>query len=164
MSGDVNVTLVGTTGGPSELRFLPSGVAVCNVSLAVTPRRFDKQANAWTDQPTQWYRVSAWREMAEQVAETVIDKGMRIVVVGTLNPREFEQNGVKRMALEVDADEVAVSLKYATAKVTKAQRADSGASRQPGAQQGGPRPAEDPWGGSQASGGGFGGEQSNPPF
>jgi single-strand DNA-binding protein len=148
MSGEVSVTLTGHTAAPSELRFVPSGAAVCSFSLGVTPRRYDKQSSEWRDQPTQWYRCSVWRDQAEHVAETLTEKGMRVIVVGTMNPREYEKDGVKRLSLDVDVEEVGVSLLRATAKVNRTQRGAGnggfgGASS--GAAQPTAGPADDPW-------------------
>ena len=159
MAGEISVTLVGTTTAPAELRFVPSGAAVCSWTLAVNPRRFDKQAGEWKEQPAQFYRCSVWRDAAENAAEVLTEKGMRLVVTGTLNPREFtDKDGVKRLSLDVEVEEVAPSLRYATARVTKTQR--GGGNGGNGGNQSTPArpsaPADDPWASTSGS--------SEPPF
>jgi single-strand DNA-binding protein len=125
---------VGTVGSDPEMRFTPQGIAVAKFSLAVTPRHKNEATGRWEDGQTTWYRVSAWRQMAENVAETVT-RGMRVVVVaGDPVEREWtNRNGETKTDLELNADEVAPSLKWATAVVRKAERTAPAA------------PADDPW-------------------
>lgn len=119
---------------------------MCSFSLGVTPRRYDKQSSEWKDQPTQWYRCSVWRDQAEHVAETLTEKGMRVIVVGTMNPREYEKDGVKRLSLDVDVEEVGVSLLRATATINRTQRgAGNGGFTNAPASQPSAAPADDPW-------------------
>ena len=142
MSNEAFITLTGTAGNDAELRFLPNGTAVANVSVAVTPR--EKKNEQWVDGETAWYRVAAWREMAENVAESV-RKGDRVTVVGRLKTRSFEQNGATRMSLEVDADSVALDLRFRTAAA-------------------GPKPQRGQGGGQSQQSGGWGGNDSAAPF
>lgn len=169
MSGETTITLIGNVVSDPELRFTPAGAAVCKFRIASTPRKFDKQTNAWTDGEPLFLGASVWRQQAENVAES-ITKGARVVVVGRLTQRSYEdREGVKRTVYEIEADEVAVSLRNATAKVTKAvpngqgsvaQQATTGAQPANGQQGGGG------WGGAQqqqpaAQGAGYSDE---PPF
>lgn len=136
MSGETLITVVGNCVGDPELRFSPSGAAVANFRIASTPRTFDKQTNEWKDGETLWLSCSVWRQQAENVAESLA-KGMRVVVTGRLKSRQWEKDGQKHTAFEIDVEEVGPSLKNATAKVTKATREKPA--------QGGQRPANDPW-------------------
>lgn len=114
---DTTVTVVGNITGDPELRFTQNGVPVANVSVAVTPRI--KDGDGWRDGDTSFYRVNVWREMAENVADT-LQKGDRVVVVGRLQQRSWEDDeGNKRTVVEVVADEVSPSLRWATADVHK---------------------------------------------
>lgn len=122
MAGDTPVTIVGNLTGDPELKFIQSGAAVVNFTVASTPRTFDRQSNDWKDGDTLFMRCSLWREAAENVAES-LTKGMRVVVVGRLVSRSWETNGEKRTVMELQVDEVGPSLRYATAKVTRTQRA-----------------------------------------
>jgi single-strand DNA-binding protein len=130
---DNQVTLVGNLTDDPELRFTPNGAAVANFRLAVTPRV--REGDSWKDGETSFFRINVWRQMAENVAESMA-KGSRAVVVGRLRTRSWETpEGEKRSVTEVEADEVAPSLKFATAKVERSSRG----------------------GGSSSSGGGGGG-------
>lgn len=124
MASDNTVTLVGNITDDPELRFTPSGAAVANFTVAVN-RRF-KSGDRWEDKLDGFFRCSCWREMAENVAES-LQKGSRVVVVGRLTQRSWEdQEGNKRSAVEVQVDEVGPSLRWATAAVQKSQRTGGG--------------------------------------
>ncbi|MET7713731.1 single-stranded DNA-binding protein [Streptomyces sp. NPDC005407] len=167
MSGETIITVCGNATADPELRFTPAGAAVAKFTVASTPRTYNKQSQAWEDGSTLFLPVSVWRQQAEHVAESVV-KGCRVVVQGRLSQRSYEdREGVKRTVFELEADEVAVSLRSATARVTKAsssgQQAVQSARREQGRAS-----AEDPWASSTpgtqapASGGWGGGEE--PPF
>lgn len=120
MSGETTLTVIGNLTADPELRFTPGGSAVANFTVAATPRVFKN--NEWTDGETLFMRVAAWKELGENVAES-LTKGMRVSVTGRLKSRSYEtKEGEKRTVLEMEADEVSASLKYATAKVTRTQR------------------------------------------
>jgi single-strand DNA-binding protein len=126
MSGETTITVVGNLVADPELRFTPSGAAVANFTVASTPRTYDKNSQQWVDGEALFLRGSIWREAAENVAES-LRKGDRVIVTGNLKQRSYEtNNGEKRTAFELDAEEVAPSLKYATARVTKANRNGGG--------------------------------------
>jgi single-strand DNA-binding protein len=159
MAGETTITIVGNLTGDPELRFTPSGAAVANVTVASTPRTFDRQSNEWKDGETLFMRCSIWREAAENVAES-LQRGTRVVVTGRLKSRSYEtKEGEKRTVVEMDVDEVGPSLRYANAKVTKTQRSgDSGGGFGGGGSYGGNsgQQQSDPWatGGSAPQGGG----------
>ncbi|MFV0633037.1 single-stranded DNA-binding protein [Demequina sp.] len=121
MAGETPITIVGNLTGDPELRFIQSGAAVANFTVASTPRTFDRQTNEFKDGETLFMRCSLWREAAENVAES-LTKGMRVIVTGRLVQRSFESNGEKRSVVELQVDEVGPSLRYATAKVNRTQR------------------------------------------
>ncbi len=147
MAGETVITVVGNLVDDPELRFTPSGAAVANFRIASTPRTFDKQSNEWKDGDALFLTCSVWRQAAENVAES-LQRGMRVVVQGRLKSRQYEtREGEKRTVFEIDVDEVGPSLKYATAKVTRANRSGGGGGGFGGGQQGGGgnAPADDPW-------------------
>ncbi|MFB1426929.1 single-stranded DNA-binding protein [Micrococcus endophyticus] len=147
MAGETVITVVGNLTADPELRFTPNGAAVANFTVASTPRTFDRQTNEWKDGEALFLRCSVWREAAENVAES-LTKGMRVIVQGRLKARSYDdRDGNRRTSWELDVDEVGPALKFATAKVTRAQRSGGGGG---GGQQGGG------FGGAPA-GGGFGG-------
>jgi single-strand DNA-binding protein len=126
MAGETVITIVGNLVDDPELRFTPSGAAVANFRIASTPRTFDRQTNEWKDGEALFLSCSVWRQAAENVAES-LQKGMRVVVQGRLKQRSYEtREGEKRTVVELDVDEVGPSLKYATAKVTRASRGGGG--------------------------------------
>jgi len=156
MAGETVITVVGNLVDDPELRFTPSGAAVANFRIASTPRTFDRQTNEWKDGDALFLTCSVWRQAAENVAES-LQKGMRVVVQGRLKSRQYEtREGEKRTVFEIDVDEVGPSLRYATAKVTKAGRSSGGGGY--GASGGG-APANDPWASSAPAGGQQGGGQ-----
>ncbi|GAA1640737.1 single-stranded DNA-binding protein [Georgenia ruanii] len=126
MAGETVITVVGNLTADPELRFTPSGAAVASFTVASTPRTFDRQANEWKDGETLFLRCSVWREAAENIAES-LTKGTRVIVQGRLVQRSFEtREGEKRTVVEMQVDEVGPSLRYATAKVTRASRGGGG--------------------------------------
>jgi len=115
-----SVTLVGNCTRDPELRFTANGQAVATFGLAVN-RRWQNRQNEWEEQVS-FFDVTCWQQMAENVAET-ITKGTRVVVNGRLDQRSWEtQDGDKRSKVEVVADEVAPSLRYATAQIVRNER------------------------------------------
>jgi single-strand DNA-binding protein len=122
---DNTVTLVGNVTRDPELRYTPSGQAVATFGLAVNRRWQNRQTNDWEEQ-TSFFDVKCWAQMAENVGESV-QKGSRVVVSGRLEQRSWESdNGDKRSKVEVVADEIGPSLKWATATVTKNERREGG--------------------------------------
>ena len=177
MAGETVITVVGNLTGDPELRFTPSGAAVANFTVASTPRTFDRQSNEWKDGDTLFLRCSVWREAAESVAES-LTKGTRVIVQGRLVQRSYEtREGEKRTVYEMQVDEVGPSLRYATAKVTRAQRSGGGGGFGGGGggggfnggggggfNGGGNQQQDDPWA-TPAPGGSAGGSFADePPF
>jgi single-strand DNA-binding protein len=111
---DNSVTLVGNLTDSPELRFTPNGTAVASIQLAVTPRI--RERDGWKDGEPSFFRVNVWRDLAEHVADS-LSKGDRAVVVGRLRTRSWETSkGDKRSVVEVEAEEIGPSLRFATAK------------------------------------------------
>lgn len=120
-----NVTLVGNVGRDPELRFTPSGQATASFSLAVNRRWQNQQTKEW-EEATSWFDVVCWRELAENVSES-LTRGTRVIVEGRLEQRTWETpEGDKRSKIEVAADEIGPSLRWATATVTKNERRQGG--------------------------------------
>ena len=117
-----SVTLVGNLTDDPELRFTAQGAAVANFRIAVSKRIRDPQTNEWKDGDTSFFRVNVWRQLAENVAES-LQRGTRVIVTGTLKMRQWEtQEGEKRSVVEVEATEVGPSLKWATAKAERTSK------------------------------------------
>lgn len=125
MANGNTVVLVGNLTDDPELRFTPQGAAVANFRIAVNHRFKDQQGN-WQDGETSYFRINCWRQLAENVAES-LTRGSRVLISGRLKMRSWEtQEGEKRSVVEVEADEVGPSLRWATAKVEKTSRGGSG--------------------------------------
>jgi len=135
MAFDNNVIVVGNVTRDPELRFTPSGAAVANFGLAWNRKGRDGE------EIVSFFDVTAWNQMAENIGET-ITKGMRVVVYGRLDQRSWEtQDGDKRSKVEIVADEVAPSLRWATAEVHRNPRdGDGGGFRSAGGAGGASRP------------------------
>jgi single-strand DNA-binding protein len=134
---DSTVTIVGNLTRDPEIRYTTGGAAKASFGVAVSRRWQNRQSQEWEEQ-TSFFNVVCWREMAENVSES-ITKGARVVVTGRLEQRSWEtDNGEKRSVVEIVADEVGPSLRWATAAITKNERrggagGDAGPSRAPAA-------------------------------
>jgi single-strand DNA-binding protein len=177
MAGEPPITLIGNLTGDPELRFTPSGAAVANFTIACTPRTLDRQSNEWKDGETLFISCAVWRQVAENVAES-LTRGARVVVHGRLKARSYDdRDGNKRTVFECDVEEIGASMRYATLKISKTSRSDGGGFGGGGNQgggyggnqgggnqggsfgggQGGAAPQNDPWATPQQGGGGQGG-------
>jgi single-strand DNA-binding protein len=122
---DNSVTVVGNVTRDPELRFTPSGQAVASFGLAVN-RRWQNRSNQEWEEQTSFFDVKCWAQMAENVSES-LQRGSRVIVSGRLEQRSWEtDNGEKRSKIEIVADEVAPSLRWATADVKKNERREGG--------------------------------------
>ncbi len=121
MSNGNTVTLVGNVTRDPELRFTPSGQPTATFGLAVNRMWNDRQTNERRES-TSFFDIVCWREMAENVSES-LQKGARVLVTGRLEQRSWESpEGDRRSKIEVIADEVGPSLRWATAEVRKNDR------------------------------------------
>lgn len=122
---DSTVTLVGNLTRDPELRYTPSGQTVASFGIAVNRRWQNRQTQEWEEQVS-FFDVKAWANLAENIAES-LSKGTRVVVTGRLEQRSWETDqGDRRSKVEVVADEVAPSLRWATAQVHKIERSGGG--------------------------------------
>ena len=125
MANGNTVTMVGNLTDDPELRYTPQGAAVANFRIAVN-HRFKDAAGAWQDGETSYFRINCWRQLAENIAES-LTRGSRVIVTGRLKMRSWEtQEGEKRSVVEIEADEIGPSLRFATAKVEKVARTGGG--------------------------------------
>lgn len=125
MANGNNVTLVGNCTRDPEMRFTQGGQAIATFGLAVNRRWQNRQTQEW-EEAVSFFDITCWGQLAENVAESV-QKGTRVVVDGRLDQRSWEtEQGDKRSKVEIVADEVAPSLRWATAQITKNERRDGG--------------------------------------
>ena len=126
MVGETTITVVGNLTADPELRYTGNGIPVANMTIAATPRTFDRQANEWKDGDALFLRASVWREFAEHVAGS-LTKGSRVIATGRLKQRSYQdREGQNRTTIELEVDEIGTSLRYATAQVTRAASNNSG--------------------------------------
>ncbi|MGW0014721.1 single-stranded DNA-binding protein [Streptomyces tendae] len=170
MSGETVVTVIGNVVDEQvSLRYTPSGAGVCKFTIASTPRTYNRDKQAWEDGATLYLPVSVWRQQGENCGET-LTRGMRVMVQGRLSQRSYEdKQGQRRTVYEMEGDEVAVSLRSATAQVSKTSGGGQGRQQYEQARQASSREGmDDPWGsgvpGTQAQAGGWGGGEEPPPF
>lgn len=179
MANDTLITIVGNLTADPNLRFTANGAAVVDFTVASTPRSFDRQSGQWRDGETLFLRCTAWRDYAENVADS-LTKGMRVVVQGRLTQSNYERDGQKRTSYEIQVDEVGPSLRYAKAQVTRNPRPEGGGYGQQTQQRQAPQQqqqqadysqggygapsggqAADPWASGPAGGSSF---DDEPPF
>jgi single-strand DNA-binding protein len=148
MASDNTVTVVGNITRDPELRFTPSGQAIATFGIAVNRRWQNRQTQEW-EEAVSFFDVTAWAQLGENVSES-LTKGTRVVVTGRLDQRSWEtQDGDKRSKIEIVADEVAPSLRWASAQVVRNERRSAdGPARSGGGNGGGagqaPPPAAPP--------------------
>lgn len=105
MARSVNkVILIGTLGRDPEMRAMPNGDAVCNVSIATDEGYKDKNTGQKVDK-TEWHRIVAFRRLAEIMGE-YLKKGSKVYIEGKLQTREWEKDGIKRYSTEIVANEM----------------------------------------------------------
>ena len=163
MAGETPVAVIGRLTADPELRFVPSGAAVANFTVASNPRVFDRQANEWKDGPTTYWPCSVWREQAERVAQSLA-KGMQVIVTGNVTTRSWEaKDGGQRSRIELEVQHIGPSLYGQEAQVTKAARTQGGGGfggatppASGGNDWGAPAQQNDPWGQPSGGSGGWG--------
>ena len=140
---DNQLTIIGTLVDDPELKYTPNGAAVANMRIAWNRQAKNDSTGQWENVETGFFNVTAWRSIAENAAES-LTRGMRVIVMGRLQQRSWETpEGDKRSVVEIVADEIGPSLKWATAKVE----------RQGGKSAGGGAGGGGDWGGGSRSGG-----------
>jgi len=134
---DNDITIIGNLTREPELRFTTGGTATCSFGVAVN-RRY-QQNGEWVDAPTQFFNVTVWAQYGENVAASLA-KGDRVCVRGRLEFRKYtNKEGVEVTTHDIQADEVCVSLKFATCTVQRTPRTDTGGAPR---QQGGAAPRQ----------------------
>jgi single-strand DNA-binding protein len=114
-------TVVGNLTRDPEIRYTRDGQATTALSLAVNRRWQNRDTKEW-EESTSFLDVICWRDLAENVALS-LTKGARVVVTGRLEQRSWETDeGDRRSKVEIVADEIGASLRFATADIHKVQR------------------------------------------
>jgi single-strand DNA-binding protein len=121
MSLEGATVLAGNVTDAPELRYTPSGTPVASFTVAMNHRAPGRQGG-WTDAGTSFVKVVAWRELAENLAES-LPKGARVLVAGRLRQRSWETpEGERRSVIEVTAEDAGPSLRWAQAEPRKLDR------------------------------------------
>lgn len=121
MAQDNTVSIVGNLTREPELRFTPNGQATATFGVAVNRSWTDRQSQERRES-TSFFDVVCWGTLAENAAAS-LSRGTRVVVTGRLDQRSWEsQEGERRSKVEITADEIAPSLRWATVNVTKNER------------------------------------------
>ena len=150
MAGETVITIIGNLTADPELRTTSQGSAVCNLTIASTPRTYNRQTGQWEDGQPLFLRCSAWRDLATHCAQSLA-KGMRVIAQGRLQQRSYQaQDGSNRTVLELQIDDIDPSLRYATTQVSRTShtQAQQGAYTGGATGYGNPNPTatgEDPW-------------------
>ena len=133
---------MGNLTGDPVLRFVSSGAAVASFTVASTPRTVKQAANDLeVDGEALFMRCSAWRQMAENVAEA-FRKGYRVIVTGRLRQRSYEtREGEKRTVVELEVDDVGPSARWTGVRVLRTERG----SRAPASATAARAGTDDPW-------------------
>ena len=114
MAGETTITMVGNLAADPELRFLPNGTAMVKFPIASTPRTLDRESGQWKDGDPLFLTCTAWRDLAEHIAESLA-KGTRVILSGRLRLSRWEdkETGERRSSYGLDVDEIGPSLRFA---------------------------------------------------
>jgi single-strand DNA-binding protein len=138
---DNTVTLVGNITRDPEMRFTNTGQAVASFGLAVNRRWQNRQSGEWEEQAS-FFDITAWGSLGENAAGS-LTKGNRVIVTGRLQQRSYEtQSGDKRSVVEVVADEIGPSLRWANVTIERNERTGGGGDGGGGSGGGRPIPNE----------------------
>lgn len=116
-----NVTILGRVGADPKRSETANGVAVVNFRVASTQRRFDSKTQTWIDAGTNWYNVSAFRQLADHVKSS-LHQGDGVIVTGKLKLREWENAERKGMSADIDAEAIGHDLRWGASAFAKASR------------------------------------------
>lgn len=178
MSNETQLTIIGNLTADPELRTTQSGRQVASLTIANTPRQYNRQSNQWEDGQTLFMRCTAWGDLAANITQTLA-KGMRVIAQGRLGQRSYQaKDGSNRTVIELTVDHIGPDLTHATAQVAKnpANHGFQGAGQYQSQQQTGfagatrnqqqaqaptiPATPQDPWSQAQAASEfGFGGDE-----
>ncbi len=123
MAGETTITMVGNLTDDPEVRFLPNGTAMAKFRIASTPRTLDRESGQWKDGEPLFLSCTAWRDLAEHIAES-LTKGTRVIVIGRLKLSRWEDKdtGEKRSGTAWTSTRSAPVLRFAQTKVQKMTR------------------------------------------
>lgn len=115
------VTIRGNVGGDPVKSTTAGGVPVVHFRVASSSGYWDRSTGSWVEGPTNWYAVSAFRQLAEH-AKTSLRSGDAVIVTGTLKLREWESNGKRGFSADLTADAVGHDLRWGTSNFMRTPR------------------------------------------
>ena len=118
---DIITTVIGNAVTDVSLRVTSSGTSVASFRFASNSRRFDKSTNSWIDQEPSYLSITAWSQLAENVALSV-HKGQGLVVTGKLKVRQWQDADKSGTNVEIDATAIGHDLNRGTSEFTKVKR------------------------------------------
>ena len=118
---DIITTVIGNAVTDVSLRTTSTGASVASFRIASNSRRFDKSTNTWIEQDPSYLSVSAWSQLAENVALSV-HKGQALVVTGKLKVRQWQDADKSGTNVEIDATAIGHDLNRGTSEFTKVKR------------------------------------------
>lgn len=152
MAGDTYLTVVGNLTADPVLRTTSNGGTVVNLTIASTPRQYDRNTSQWEDGEALFMRCSAWDSTYSPMASNIrasLAKGMRVIARGRLVQRSYQdREGNNRTTLELHLDEIGPALTRNTAQVTRNPTSNSNGGNSGRQAQGSSLPPQDPWGGA----------------
>lgn len=133
MANETTITITGNLTRDPELRFTPNGHAVATLTIATTPRTYNRTTNQWQDGETLFLRATAWRQLAENLTQS-ITKGTRVIATGNLTARTYTtRDGHQKTETELQLTDIGPSLTRATTQTTPNPTPHT------------PQPQHDPW-------------------
>ena len=131
MTNETTLTISGNLTAAPELRTTQSGIPVVDLTIATTDRVLDRATNEWRDGETLFLRCTAWRELAENAAAS-LGKGVRVIATGRLRQRNYQdREGIQRISVELELDDIGASLRRARVEVSIAARTPASDSETP---------------------------------
>ena len=118
---DIITTVIGNAVTDVSLRVTSTGASVASFRIASNSRRFDKSTNSWIDQEPSYLSITAWSQLAENVALSV-HKGQGLVVTGKLKVRQWQDSDKSGTNVEIDATAIGHDLNRGTSEFTKVKR------------------------------------------
>ncbi len=115
------ITVAGNLTADPVLKYLPTGKAVVNFTVACNHGRYDRESQSWVDSEATFFKVEGWETLAENISES-LRKGDPVVVVGRMLCRTYQQEGKSRESWEIRADTVAADLRRRAASLRRVLR------------------------------------------
>ncbi len=115
------ITVAGNLTGDPILKYLPTGKAVINFTVACNHSRYDRETQSWVDSEPTYFKVDCWDTLAENISES-LRRGDPVVVVGRMLCRTYQQEGKTRESWELKADTVAADLRRRAASLRRVLR------------------------------------------